>query len=610
MEPDFVVIDGWKFRYEHATNGIMLTDVAEDGADELTIESTYTINGESKNVVAIAPDFMHGKTTLTSVNFPATLINLGFREVEPMFKGSYHGEKGDGAVYDNSTLVGEAVGLNREYVFPTDPNTGNPYMVDKNLAWRLTLDVTIDHNKKYSYNNYGSAIVSTLPNSLADDYEKNLQIYLRENCQNMVVKINTKLDLYEYTLPDRKEGEDIQTFKFEMEHDGAGNYQVVIYYEDGTSKMYNITAPADQLVGDFNTLYYSLPEGIHVDVTFEKLITHGLFVGCTSLREINVDDANPVFMSCEHGVLYDERQFYVMRIPEGLPEDGSNRYEIPHTVVKLYPGSVHGVNADVVLHSNPQIGVVQGHEEAVKNVRFFLKLVDEEKVKFDSWNLNKYLAAKYVRTPLGEGKFGTIILPFTPDEDNAIYEKYDFFVLKHGDASSITFSQVDKLVADVPYLYRLKEGVSGGSEDDVITVGSPEENKPFEISSENIINFSSTVSNTDKEWESVGCYYANQIITNSEGETNSYYGVNEGSLVRVKSKFTTRPFRVYYKLKKNATQAPARLNLLFSNGESTQIDPSQIEGWEESVYYDLMGRRVLNPTNGVYIVNGKKVIVK
>ena len=40
------------------------------------------------------------------------------------------------------------------------------------------------------------------------------------------------------------------------------------------------------------------------------------------------------------------------------------------------------------------------------------------------------------------------------------------------------------------------------------------------------------------------------------------------------------------------------------------ITPEQIEGWEESVYYDLMGRRVLNLTNGIYIVNGKKVVIE
>ena len=27
-------------------------------------------------------------------------------------------------------------------------------------------------------------------------------------------------------------------------------------------------------------------------------------------------------------------------------------------------------------------------------------------------------------------------------------------------------------------------------------------------------------------------------------------------------------------------------------------------------YYDLSGRRVMNPTKGLYIVNGKKVIIK
>ena len=31
---------------------------------------------------------------------------------------------------------------------------------------------------------------------------------------------------------------------------------------------------------------------------------------------------------------------------------------------------------------------------------------------------------------------------------------------------------------------------------------------------------------------------------------------------------------------------------------------------EEKIYYDLSGRRIQNPTRGIYIVNGKKVLVK
>ena len=38
------------------------------------------------------------------------------------------------------------------------------------------------------------------------------------------------------------------------------------------------------------------------------------------------------------------------------------------------------------------------------------------------------------------------------------------------------------------------------------------------------------------------------------------------------------------------------------------IDLDEIEGFD--IYYDLGGRRVENPTNGIYIVNGKKILIK
>lgn len=42
--------------------------------------------------------------------------------------------------------------------------------------------------------------------------------------------------------------------------------------------------------------------------------------------------------------------------------------------------------------------------------------------------------------------------------------------------------------------------------------------------------------------------------------------------------------------------------------ESIMIDMSEIEGLD--IYYDLNGRPVENPTNGIYIKNGKKILVK
>lgn len=56
--------------------------------------------------------------------------------------------------------------------------------------------------------------------------------------------------------------------------------------------------------------------------------------------------------------------------------------------------------------------------------------------------------------------------------------------------------------------------------------------------------------------------------------------------------------------------APARENLdIVIDGFSTGIKNIKV-GEEDSVYYNLQGQRVLYPTKGLYIVNGKKVILK
>ena len=51
------------------------------------------------------------------------------------------------------------------------------------------------------------------------------------------------------------------------------------------------------------------------------------------------------------------------------------------------------------------------------------------------------------------------------------------------------------------------------------------------------------------------------------------------------------------------------LTLVFGDDDATAIKNIKV-GTEDNIYYDLQGRRVLYPTKGLYIVNGKKVIVK
>lgn len=46
------------------------------------------------------------------------------------------------------------------------------------------------------------------------------------------------------------------------------------------------------------------------------------------------------------------------------------------------------------------------------------------------------------------------------------------------------------------------------------------------------------------------------------------------------------------------------------NDDVTGIDNVKVETSKDNIVYDLQGRRVSQPAKGIYIVNGKKVLVK
>ena len=625
IEPGHIMIDGWEFTYTENENRITLDSCVSEGDPDLTIGPRYFVNGVEKEVVAISPKFLHGNTTLESVTIPATMTNLGFREIEPMFEGRYEGQEGDFATYVEGVTppqVLDSAGMHRCFVFPNDPDTGKPYVVGKDFAWKLTLDVTIDvpeGGEHPSFNPWGSAVVSTKPNSLDDNYQGYMQIYLWKDLQHIVVKIDNADDRYASSIPDETGNLYVnKNFTFELEHDGAGGYQAVVYFGNGKAKMFNITATKDNMVGDFDRLYYSLPKGIHVDVKFEKLTSYGMFVGCTNLEEIIVDPANTVFKGCEHGVLYDKNGFYVMRIPEGKHD---HHFDIPSKVVRLYPGAIHGVNADIVLHSNPEISVVEGHEHHVENARFFLSLDDKDtSIKegetgyggardFTSANNNTYVAANYKRAPLEAGKYGTIALPFVAT--NAM-RKYDFFELTAADATSFHFSPVDELETQKPYLYKLKDGVEPN---DSAMMTMEDGLDVFEGGGFTVETLAKYDPNDEKPggFRALGAYVNHYIETvNYPKSAYYYFNVNSQNFIKVTRKLNYRPYRAIFVVTpeeaSQAAQAPARLGLRI--GGTTEIDPSQVEGLEEPIYYDLQGRRVENPTQGIYIVNGKKVVIE
>ena len=68
--------------------------------------------------------------------------------------------------------------------------------------------------------------------------------------------------------------------------------------------------------------------------------------------------------------------------------------------------------------------------------------------------------------------------------------------------------------------------------------------------------------------------------------------------------------RAYLQTTYDVTTSDARMVMVFAD-EATGIDATQMNGEEKAAStYDLQGRRVAQPVKGLYIVNGKKVIVK
>ena len=602
--PDYIEIGDWKFRVQETGKGLTITDCVATGSDHLVIGPKYIVNGVEKEVIAISDDFLYGNTALKEITLPATLTSVGNTHANYMFDITYSGPD-------------EGAGLN--IGVPEDENNADDYNasvaeaeahkgVEHNChytvlgasTWRMTVNVTLDENVTH-FNQYGSCLLATRENTLANDYsDGSMQLYLRAD-KGVVLKLDEDGDTYMFNNPKiYTNGTQYtgNTFTFVLENDGAGGYMAKMIYGDGREETLEITAADDAELHDFETIWSSLGTGITVNVQFDKLTNNGLFVGCTNLKAIHVAEGNPSFSGCEHGVLYNKAKTHIIRFPEGggYTENGHRQFETPRSVTKVYAGALHGVDAHIVFHSNPEILHVAGHEEHMI-AKYHLVIDDDaDVVNFNSNNLNKFETVHYNRAFSNKDVYGTIMLPFVPNEESL--SKITFFEFESGDANTLTFKEVTAVQPNTPYLFTMKEDGITSLEGGVTTITA-------------VTNYTSE--NTNGNWTSVGCYKTGTVITNNAGETNSYYGLNNSKqFVRVSKKINTKPYRAYYKMAPSANgEAPAaKFSLIFRDGSTQVITPSQIEGWEENVYYDLMGRRVMNPTNGVYIVNGKKVIVK
>ena len=226
--------------------------------------------------------------------------------------------------------------------------------------------------------------------------------------------------------------------------------------------------------------------------------------------------------------------------------------------------------------------------KVAESVECHLLLDDSKAVDFNTANANTFDYVTY-RRRLPDGVYGSIILPFEPNTESL--QNYSFFALSSSTSESLIFTEVASPKPNIPYIYTK-----------MITGTSPD------ITASDIsITFAGSPTTTKGSWVTVGCY-ENAIIT--VDNTAHYYGISsaDNQFYHVTGSIKAKPYRAYFKNTDVSSSAAPKLILRLTNGDTTEIENVDVKC--PSTIYDMLGRPVTNPNQGVYITKGKKIVIK
>jgi hypothetical protein len=192
--------------------------------------------------------------------------------------------------------------------------------------------------------------------------------------------------------------------------------------------------------------------------------------------------------------------------------------------------------------------------------------------------------------------WNTICLPFKPTADQATemfgsgYKVAAFTDVSNETMKFTSLTSINDFVAGTPYLvWATQSEKSSFTFFNVnITARQPQ---PVEQGDYQFVGLFEKKSFQESEWPT----------TRFVAAGNKLKTPNSTSALKA--------LRAYFVVPAGSSSAP--MLSIDGEGEATGIDAIDNEQLiMDNVYYDLSGRRVMNPTKGLYIVNGRKVIIK
>ena len=199
-----------------------------------------------------------------------------------------------------------------------------------------------------------------------------------------------------------------------------------------------------------------------------------------------------------------------------------------------------------------------------------------------------YQDASFDRT-FSTTNYSTLVLPFalTDEEKKAAFE--EVYELNAVEGQSIKLAEATEIAAGKPYLVKAK------------TAKLSVTNKALDPST--------TVSNTEQSDASSTVTFVGRfspVVLTAAANANAYV-VSNSTLYQVTSDVTVKAYRGYFTVV--TTNGVKNFVLDFGNGETTSIEALESETGDK-VIYNLAGQRVQKAQKGVFIVNGKKVVIK
>ncbi len=253
---------------------------------------------------------------------------------------------------------------------------------------------------------------------------------------------------------------------------------------------------------------------------------------------------------------------------------------------------------------------VPGSVAVDKDITFNVKVsnyitLDENSVALPKGNATAS-DVKVLRT-LKAGEWSTICLPFelTADERTELFGSH-----KLASINGYTLEKEDGKITGIKVLFKNVSGKLTKNRPYIINV---DEAKSFFIAKSKIVDAKEvTYTPTDDDDEDlptsmIGCMKAGTVVP-----ANSLF-LSDGKFWYSVGKTKMKAFRAYFTFEdvlSSIADASSRIKFFVSDGDTqTEIQIPELMP-NDGEYYNLNGLRVETPSKGIYIKDGKKVVVK